>query len=104
MKDGAIIVKFNDRPVRDLLHSNKLKLKEKYIKDIGYRTETCIYLNKSLFFDTKKLLLDVRNKSKTLGYSTFLTDNGLIIVKTINKTGDYEWLKIANRNNLNKLK
>ena len=67
MKNGAIILKFKDRPVRDLLYSNKLKLKEKPIKDIGYRNETFIYINKSLSFDTKKFLFDVGNKSRTLG-------------------------------------
>ena len=33
-----------------------------------------------------------------------ITDNGLIKVKTINENGDYMWVKIANRNNLDKLK
>ena len=104
MKNGAIIVKFKDRPARDLLYSNKLKLKEKSIKDLGYRNETSIYINKSLFFDTKNFLFDNRNKSRTLGYDTVITDNGLIKVKTINENGDCKWVKIENRNDLDKLK
>ena len=36
--------------------------------------------------------------------ATVITDNGLIKVKTINENGDYKWVKIANRNNLDKLK
>ena len=104
MKSGAIIVKFKDRPARDLLYSNKLKLKEKSRKDLGYRNETSIYINESLSFDTKKFLLDVRNKSRTLGYNTVIIDKGLIKVKTINENRDNKWVKIANRNNLDKLK
>ena len=104
MKNGAIIVKFKDRPARDLLYSNKLKLKEKSIKDLGYRNETSIYINESLSFDTKKCLFDVRNKSRTLGYNTVITDNRLIKLKTINENGDYKWVKIANRNDLYRLK
>ena len=69
MKNDAIIVKFKDQPVCDLLYLNKLKLKEKSIKDLGYRNETSIYINESLSFDTKFFLFDVRNKSRTLGYS-----------------------------------
>ena len=69
MKNGAIIVKFKDRLARDLLYSNKLKLKDKSIKDLGYRNETSIYINESLSFDTKFFLFGVRNKSRTLGYS-----------------------------------
>ena len=53
MKKVAIIVKFKDRPVCDLLYSNKLKLTEKSIN--GYRNETSIYINKPLPFDAKKL-------------------------------------------------
>ena len=52
LKNGAIIVKFKDRPAGDLLYSNKLKLKDKSIKDFGYRNETSnyiIYLNHCLF-------------------------------------------------------
>ena len=69
MKNDAIIVKFKDQPVCDLLHLNTLKLKEKSIKDLGYRNETSIYINESLSFDTKFFLFGVRNKSRTLGYS-----------------------------------
>ena len=35
MKNDAITVKFKDQPVCDLLYLNKLKLKEKSIKDLG---------------------------------------------------------------------
>ena len=35
MKNGANIVKFKDRPARDLLYSNKLKLKERSIKTLA---------------------------------------------------------------------
>ena len=61
MKNGAIIVKFKDRLACDLLYSNKLKLKDKSIKDLGYRNETSIYINESLSFETKKFVFDVRN-------------------------------------------
>ena len=71
MKNGAIIVKFKDRLACDLLYSNKLKLKDKSIKDLGYRNETSIYINESLSFDTKKFVFDVRNKSITLGYNSY---------------------------------
>ena len=42
MKNSAIVVKFKDQPARDLVYANKLKLKQKSIKDLGYRNETSI--------------------------------------------------------------
>ena len=78
MKNGAIIVKLKNRPVHDLLYSKKLKLKEKCIKNLVYRNETSIHINKLLSFDTKNSLLDVRNKSRTLGCDTVITNNRLI--------------------------
>ena len=71
MKNGAIIVKFKDWLACDLLYSNKLKLKDKSIKDLCYRNETSIYINESLSFETKKFVFDVRNKSITLGYNGY---------------------------------
>ena len=52
MKNGVIIIKIKDRPGRDLLQSCKLKLREKSIKDFGYRNGAPIYINDSLSFDT----------------------------------------------------
>ena len=52
----------------------------------------------------KNFYFNVRNKSRTLRYNTIITDNGLTKVKTINENRDYKWVKIANRNNLDKLK
>ena len=52
MKNGVIIIKIKDRPGRDLLQSRKLKLREKSIKDFGYRNGAPIYINDSLSFDT----------------------------------------------------
>ena len=49
-------------------------LKEKSIKDLGYRNETSIYINESLSFDTNIFLFDVRNKSRTLGYNTIINN------------------------------
>ena len=102
MKNDAITVKFKDQPVCDLLYLNKLKLKEKSIKDLGQRNETSIYINESLPFDTKFFCLMSETNPEHL--ATVITDNGLIKVKTINENGDYKWVKIANRNNLDKLK
>ena len=68
IKNGEIIVKFTDRPTRDQLYANRVNLKNKSIKDIGFHNKTSIYLNKSLSFDTKGLLYEVRKKFKTLGY------------------------------------
>ena len=63
-----------------------------------------IDINELLSFDTKKFLFHVRNKSRTFGYNTVITDNGLTKVKTINEKEDYKWVKIANKNDLDKLK
>ena len=52
----------------------------------------------------KNFYFNVRNNSRTLRYNTIITDNGLTKVKTINENRDYKWVKIANRNNLDKLK
>ena len=81
-----------------------MKLKEKSINALGFRNEASIYINESLSFDNKILLFHVRNKSRTFGYNTIITDNGLIKAKTIYENGDDKWVKIANRNNLDKLK
>ena len=90
MKNGPVTAKFKERP----------KLKEKSIKIPSYNSETYIYINESLSFDSKKLKCHVRKKSRILGYNIFITDNGLIKVKAINKNGDYKCVKIANRNDL----
>ena len=81
-----------------------MKLKEKSINVLGFRNEASIYINESLSFDNKILLFHVRNKSRTFGYNTVITDNGLIKAKRIYENGDDKWVKIANRNNLDKLK
>ena len=83
---------------------NKLKLKKKSINILGFRNEASIYRNESLSFGNKNFLFHVRNKSRIFGYNTVITDNGLIKVKTIYENGDDKWVKIANRNNLDKLK
>ena len=49
-------------------------------------------------------MFDARNKSRTLGYNTIITDNGLIKEKIINENKDHNWVKIANRNDVDKLK
>ena len=45
IKNGDIIVKFTDRPTRDQLYANRVNLKNKSIKDIGFHNETSISLN-----------------------------------------------------------
>ena len=98
IKNGDIIVKFTDRPTHDQLYAKRANSKEKSIKDMGFQNETSIYLNKSLSFDTKGLLHEVRKKCKTLGYKKIITDNGIIKVKVNNNT---KWEKISNYGDLN---
>lgn len=98
IKNGDIIAKFIDRPSRDRLYANRIKLKDKSIKDIGFNNETSIYLNESLSFDTKSLLYEVKKKCRSLGYKKIITDNGIIKVKVINK-----WVKICNNEDLDSL-
>ena len=86
-KNGDIIVKFKDRPSRDALFANKYNLKEKSTKDLRFSNENSVFINESLSFNTKKLLFDIRNKYRTLGYSGIITDNGTIKVKTISSEG-----------------
>ena len=66
MKNGNIIVKFADRPTRDQLHANQVNLENKSIKDIGFHKKTSIYLNESLSFDTKGLLMKSGKNAKPL--------------------------------------
>ena len=47
-----------------------MKLREKSIKGLGYRSETSIYINESFSLDTNIFLFDVTNKSRTLGYNS----------------------------------
>ena len=62
-----------------------MELREKSIKGLGYRSEASIYINESFSLDTNIFLFDVTNKSRTLGYNTVITDNGLIKKKTMNE-------------------
>ena len=100
---GDIIVKFKDRISRDLLYNNKLNLKEKMTKDLGYTEESSIFINRSLLFDNKKLLYDVWNKGRVLGYNKIVTNNGTIKIKALNQQGEPKWLRILNRKDLHKL-
>ena len=90
IKNGDIIVKFTDRLTRDQLYVNRVNLKNKSIKDIGFHIKTSIYLNESLSFGTKGLLYEVRKKCETLGYKKVTTDDGIIKVKLDNDT---KWKK-----------
>ena len=101
IKNGEIIVKFNDRPTRDQLYANRVNLKNKSIKDFGFHNETSLYLIESLSFDTKGLLYVVRRKCKNLSYKKTITDNGIIKVKVDNDT---KWKKIGNYGDLEALK
>ena len=85
------------------LFANKYNLKEKSTKDLGLSSENSIFINESLSFDTKKILFDVRNKCRALGYSCIITDNGAIKVKTISSEGVLKWVKIITRKDLDKL-
>ena len=100
IKNGDIIVKFTDRPTRDQLYANRVNLKNKSIKDIGFYNETSIYLYESLSFDTKGFL-HIRKKCKTLGYKKIFTDKGINKVKVDNDT---KWKKIGNYEDLEALK
>ena len=75
-------------------------MNEKSTKDLSYNNEIFIYINEYLSFDIKKFIYHIRKKPRTLGYNTVITDNGIIKVKTINENGDYKWVKIADRNDL----
>ena len=100
IKNGDIMVKFTDRPTRDQLYANRVNLKNKSIKDIGFHNETSIYLYESLSFDTKGLL-HVRKKCKTLSYKKIITDKEINKVKVDNNT---KWKKIGNYEDLEALK
>ena len=63
--------------------------------------ERFIYINKSLAFDTKKLLYNVRQKCKELGIKKILTDNGTIKVK--NENPGSRWVSIKNLNDFDNL-
>ena len=78
-----IIVKFTDWPARDQLYANRVNLKNKSIKDIGFYKEISIYLNESLSFDTKRIALWSQEK---------MVEN------------DTKWKKIGNYGDLEALK
>ena len=103
IKNGDIIVKFKDRMTRDLIYNNKLKLKEKTTKDLGFTEESSIFINKSLSFDNKNLLYNARNKGRALGYNKIVTDNGVIKIKALNQQREPKWVRIFNRKHLDKL-
>ena len=95
--NGNIIVKFQDRVIRDEIYRQKYKLKDISIKDLGYGNEGKIYINESLAFDTKKLLKEVRSKCKELGYKQIMTENGITKFKK-----NTRWVKIYSEDDMNK--
>ena len=100
IKNGDI-VKFRDRPSRDTLFRCKDKLKGKSTKDLGFKEERFIYINKSLAFDNLKLLFNACQKCRELGIKNVLTDNGIIKVKK--DIPGSKWLTIKNGNDLDLL-
>ena len=83
--NGSIIVKFRDRPSRDLLFKSKLQLKQNS-EELGYEgPPKAIYINESLAFDTRKLLREVKTKCREIGYKRVITDNGIIKIKKRSK-------------------
>ena len=89
--------------MNDLVYNNKWKLKEKMTKDLGYTKESSIFINESLSFDNKKLLYNIQNKSRVLGYNKIVTVNGVIKIKALNQQGEPKWVRILNRKDLDKL-
>ena len=78
-------------------------MKEKTTKDLEFTKESSIFINKSLSFDNIKLLYDVQNKGRELGYNKIVTDNGAIKIKALNQQGKPKWVRILNRKDLDKL-
>ena len=102
IKNGDIIAKFRDRPTRDKLYNNKECLKNLSTKDLGFQEEHYIFINESLAFDAKKLLYEVREKSREIGIKKILTDNGIIKIKR-NEHGS-KWESIKNKFDLDKIR
>ena len=72
-------------------------------KDLGYTKESSIFINESLSFDNKKLLYNIQNKNRVLGYNKIGTVNGVIKIKALNQEGEPKWVRILNRKDLDKL-
>ena len=81
--NGSIIVKFTDRPAKDLLFKNKTLLKDATSHDLGYEgPSSAVYINESLAFDTRNLLREVKKKKcREIGYKRVITENGVIKIK-----------------------
>ena len=100
--NGSIIVKFTDRPARDLLFKNKTLLKDTTSHDLGYEgPSSAVYINESLAFDTRNLLREVKKKCREIGYKRVITDNGVIKIKKDKDTK--KWIKILHKDDLDNL-
>ena len=100
--NGSIIVKFRDRPSRDLLFKKKMQLKNVMSEELGYEgPPKAIYINESPAFDMRKLLCEVKTKCREIGYKRVITDNGIIKIKK--DQNSKEWITINNTIDLNDL-
>ena len=71
IKYGDIIAKFQDRLSQELLYKNKEKLKGKTAKDLCSQDENLLFINKSMAFDTKKLLCNIWQKCREIGIKSY---------------------------------
>ena len=76
---------------------------KKTTKDLGFTEESSIFINESLSLDNKKLLYNIRNKGRVLGYNKIVKDNGALKIKALNQLGEPKWVRILNRKDLDKL-
>ena len=69
-------------------------------KDLRFSEESSIFINKLLSFNNKKLLYNLRNKGRVLGYNKIVTDIGVIKIKALYQQGEPKWVRILNRKDL----
>ena len=90
---------FPQKTNRNLLYANKINFKDFLVKDLRFENdETTIYINESLSFDTRKLLHEIRNKCKRLGFKKIITGSGIIKVKV-----EHQWVKKLTKKDVNNL-
>ena len=77
------------------MYKNKESLKNYTTKDLGFTEECHIFINESLAFDTKKLLLEVWGKCHELGIKKIMTDNGIIKIKCNEMAPNRNLLRIS---------
>jgi cell division protein FtsB len=77
----AIIAKFVQRDIRDLIYNNRRNLSSQTIQDLGFDTASRIYVNESLTAQSQAIFAEVKKFRNHHGFKYIWTRNGKVHLK-----------------------